>query len=175
VEVTIWAAIIAATVSIVLFFLKQIIDLRQELSKKKALEKTCLLIPLLYELRVLELAIKHDTNINVLGIIKQYRRTASTHHAEVAANKFFIDCLQRIRSIIEAETSKVCGFRRKKTVLTLTQWQLQLKIVEGYLVVAFQDDDLDELCTLINVNGLANLRATVIKRAGLDRQDRSNK
>jgi hypothetical protein len=169
VEVTIWAAIIAATVSFALFFLKQIIDWCQERSKKKVLEKTCLLIPLLYELRVLELAVKHDTNINVLRIIKQYRNTASSHRAEVASNKFFIDCLQKIRSIIETETPKVCGFGRKKVVLALAQWQLQLKIIEGYLVAAFQDNDLDELCTLINVNELANLRTTVTKRAGLDR------
>jgi len=169
-EVAIIAAIITAGVSILVFLAKQVFDLLQDNAKRNALEKTCLFVPLLFELQVLELAIMRATESDVLDRIVQYRNTADTHQDLVAENKFIIDCLARILAIIESEASKVYGFGRAKTIRALMQWQVQLKVVAGYLSSSFDDKDLISQCTLINREGFSTFGKMVNTRAGLKRR-----
>jgi hypothetical protein len=168
INATILAAIIAATVSILVFLLKQAIDLLQKRSERRALEKSRLLIPLLYELNALHEIIHSKSYEDILTLIRQYKDTSLPHKNNIADIEFIIKHLGMIRKIVKGELRRVCCFGTDKMVMELVQWQFQLMVVEGYLQGGFDYENLRRICVLVDADKILELRKSVEKRLGLN-------
>jgi len=167
-DVTIWAAIIAAGVSIVLFIAKMIIEISAEHLRRKANERARLLAPLFWELTSVERILSTETDKTALGIIKEYVPASNIRKAGFPSGKFLIDSLERIQTIIEKDVSCLCGPRRKKLLKELIGWQLQLSIITRYCAEPFDDGYLDSDCKRIDAKEFMRLRTSISSRGRLE-------